>query len=387
MSSAKARCYLYGSWVIIPLLALASAELLLGAFWTNPYLLSNNHGVYTRFHPPKLLLYAAIRNRLYPGEHRVRIFIDSDMALSDGSTHSRSDTISIGGSTTESALVPEGHRWPDLLDPPARNFGVSGNTSIDGYYDLKYLVETEAAKVKRVFIMFAINDLRAFLNKGPEKFVIEGWNEPIENAAATIDHVNERVLFGIRIRDSALLSYLRYEMNNFVGRDFFGSYYDQRQAQAGLSRITDSEFDQLMKTFKTDFLPQRQRIYEAISELANRNNLRLLFLSQPHAYTSDYEPFHVDLRLLPRLDDKKMSIRQAAALIDVINGQTRDLADTLGHDFIDVATCISQSGIKRLFYDSVHYTLRGSHEFAGCVNRHLRNRAATLMQHDHSAAL
>jgi lysophospholipase L1-like esterase len=386
MSSAKARFYLFGSWVIIPLLALASAELLLGAFWTNPYLLSNNHGVYTRFHPPELLLYAAIRNRLYPGEHRVRIFVDSDMALSGGSTNSSSDAISIGGSTTESALVPEGHRWPDLLDQPARNFGVSGNTSIDGYYDLKYLVETEGAKLERVFIMFAINDLRTFLSKGPGKFAIEGWNEPIENAAATIDQVNERVLFGIRIRDSALLSYLRYSTNNFVGRDFFSSYYQQRQAQAGLFTVTETEFDRLMKTFKSEFLPQRRRVYEQISELANRHNLRLVLLSQPHAYTLDYEPYQVDLRLLPRLDDKKMSIGQAAALMNSINAQTRELAGTLGHDFIDVATCFSQSGTNHLFYDSVHYTLRGSHELAGCVNRHLRNRAEALMQDDRSAS-
>ena len=290
MSSTKSQTLLVGYWLFSAVILLAVIELLLVFFWNNPYRLSNSHPVYTRFHPSKLLAYAAIHDRLYSGEYRVRIYVEPDMSISSGSVRNDTAAICIGGSTTESALVPEGQRWPDLLQLPAKNFGVSGSTSIDGYFNLKYLIESAGAKPQAVFLMFAVNDLRAFLSKGAEGFTIEGWNEPMGNALVEIDSIDDHVLFGLRIRDSALLSFIRYEANNIRGREFFNSYYAQRQAQAELSVLSDGEFRGLFDAFVDDFLPRRKRVYEEIDRVARTHETGALFTSPTSCLHSRLQP-------------------------------------------------------------------------------------------------
>ena len=64
-----------------------------------------------------------------------------------------------------------------------------------------------------------------------------------------------------------------------------------------------------------------------------------------------------------------MSFSQAAVLMDMLNSQSRELALTFGWHYVDVPACFSRFQSGDLFYDSVHYTLQGSKQFADCVNR------------------
>jgi hypothetical protein len=371
MSKLRGQLLLYLLWLASAIISLVLIEFVLAAFWINPYLLSTKHAAYTRFHPPGLLAYAAIRDQLYPGHHRVRIYVDRDMAIARGSEKAEASPISIGGSTTETALVPEGQRWPDLLSPPSQNYGVSGNTLIDGYHNLKFLLEEVGQKPGYVYVMFGINDLRAFLTKGSNSFSIQEWHQPRDNILSNIDHVNEELLPGVRVRDSALLSFLRYQTNNFIGREFFTSYSAQKKAQDALLFLTDSEADDLFTNLRTRYLPKRSKVIEAYSMLAAKHDLPLYFIGQPHAYVEDYKPYRADLRLMPVIGNKKMTIAQAARFLSAINEHTRKASQGLGHSYIGVDRCFAANGIDGLFYDSVHYTLKGSQRFATCVNLHL----------------
>jgi hypothetical protein len=167
-------------------------------------------------------------------------FAITDRFFVDDGKNSEKTVLASGGSTTECGLIPESQRWPDLLQQPAYNYGVSGNTSIDGYYNLKFLIENHIVKPSHVFIMYAVNDLRAFLNKGADKFRLRNWNRTsikLGNLLESIDEANKKVLWDFRIRDSALLSFLHYSNANFRGRTFYAHHLLQRQQQDKMETI------------------------------------------------------------------------------------------------------------------------------------------------------
>ena len=371
MAQPKSRILLYSSWLIAPIILLVVLEFLLTIFWQNPYLLSNNFDQYTRFYPKGILAYFKV-NRLYEGNYRIRIATDDNMAISDGSNIQKNkDAICIGGSTTLNAFVPEGQRWPDLLKLPAYNYGISANTSIDGYYNLKFLIENKIVNARYVFIMFAVNDLRAFLTKGADNFKIAGWSQPANNHIAFIDNADQKIFSGFRVKDSSLLSFARYYLNNFSGRSFYERYHKNRKVQEQLEHLNQEEFDVLLKDLKDNFLPMREKVYSEIYNFSKEHKLQLIFLTQPHAYREDFKPIEQDLRLFPVFRNKKMTLKQSAIVMDILNNQNRKFAQVFGQTLIDVDTCFSKMPSGELFYDSVHYSLNGSIQFASCVNKYL----------------
>lgn len=346
-------------------------ELGLSFGWNNPYLIVNeSSSEHTRFNPKNMIAYAKV-DRLYQGEHDIRFAITQEMSVDGGKHYDSYESFALGGSTTESGLVPEGQRWPDLLTAPALNYGVSGNTSIDGYYNLKYLIQNHQPPPKKVFVMFGINDLRAYFNKGADNFKIIGWKEPFHNPLAVIDQVNEKVLSGLRIKDSALLSFFKYQTENFLGRSFYASYYSERLNQEQMENISQAEFRNILKIYREQFLPARADVYKALSQLATNNNIKIILLTQPHAYREAYTAFLNDLRLYPVYKGKKLNLKQTALLLNEMNVQTKELAELFGYKNVDTAKCFNKLSPSKLFYDSVHYTLEGSQQFARCVNESL----------------
>jgi len=367
----KSRFIEFLYWTIPTLLLLAFLELGLSFAWENPYLVVNEPTPqHTRFSLKNMTAYAKV-NKLYQGDHNIRFAITEEMFIDSGQPNETKETIAIGGSTTECGLVPEGQRWPDLLTPPALNYGVSGNSSIDGYYNLKHLIQSQNPPPKKVFFMFAVNDLRVYFNKGADGFNINGWKEHSQNPLAAIDQIDKTIFLGISIKDSALLSFVKYHTTNLIGRSFYSSYYTQRVNQEGLENLSTAEFNSVLKTFREQFLPAREDVYKALGKLATKNKIEIIFLTQPHAYREDYRPFQNDLRLFPVFEGKKLNLQQTAVLLAELNSQTKQLADIFGHKKIDAATCFDKRPPSELFYDSVHYTLEGSQQFAKCVNESL----------------
>ena len=365
----KSRFIEFLYWTVPSVLLLAFLELGLSLAWENPYLIVNEPTQqHTRFNPKNMIAYAKV-NKLYQGDHNIRFAISEGMFVDRGLPYETKEVIAIGGSTTECGLVPEGQRWPDLLTSPALNYGVSGNSSIDGYYNLKYLIQSQKPSPKKAFIMFAVNDLRAYFNKGADGFNINGWKEPSQNnPLAAIDQTDKNIFLGISIKDSALLSFVKYHTTNLIGRSFYSSYYTQRVNQEHLDNLSTAEFNSVLKTFREQFLPAREDVYKSLGKLATKNKIEITFLTQPHAYREDYIPFQNDLRLFPVFEGKKLNLQQTAVLLDELNSQTKQLADIFGHKKIDAANCFDKLPPSELFYDSVHYTHEGSKQFARCVN-------------------
>ena len=360
---------MYKYWILVPLATLLLLELGLRLFWVNPYLLYGGFDQPFRLHEPGLVFYARVDDDLYPGVHRIRFAVDQGRAISGGAKRHGEPrrAMALGGSTTESGLVPEGRRWPDLLHTPAYNFGVAGNSSLDSYHNLKYLLEAGAVDVEDVLIMHAVNDLRSFL--AGRMTDIDAWSpEPLANVLGTADQADQPILFGIRVKDSALLSFIRYQSNNLQGRSYYPSYLRQRKAQDGLPELGDEAFGGLMQKVQRELLPRRREIYARIAELARGGKVRLLLLTQPHAYDERFRPHRADLRLFPVYQNHKLNVSQAAGVLDTLNRQTRQLARDLGSRLIDVDACFSGGDLGGWFYDSVHYTPAGSAKLAECVD-------------------
>jgi hypothetical protein len=127
------------------------------------------------------------------------------------------------------------------------------------------------------------------------------------------------VLWDVRIRDSALLSFLHYSNANLRGRTFYAHHLLQRQQQDKMETIRNAEFATLLQTFREQFLPTRKAVYSAWQKLAVQNGLQLVFLTQPHAYLEDFKPYQDDLRLFPVVGGKKLNLIQVALLMDEIN--------------------------------------------------------------------
>jgi hypothetical protein len=225
--------------------------------------------------------------------------------------------------------------------------------------------------VEDVLIMHAVNDLRSFL--AGRMTDIDAWSpEPLANVLSTADQAEQPILFGVRVKDSALLSFIRYQSNNLRGRNYYPSYLRQRRAQDGLPELSDAAFAALMQSVQSDLLPRRREIYVRIAELARGAGARLLLLTQPHAYDERFRPRGADLRLFPVYQDHKLTLTQVASLLDTLNRQTRRLADELEVPLIDVEACFRAGDLASWFYDSVHYTPAGSEKLAGCVDSELR---------------
>ncbi len=251
------------------------------------------------------------------------------------------------------------------------NYGVSGNTSIDGYYDLRFLIEHKVVLPTHVFVMYVINDLRAFLMGGGDNFIIAGWNQPPVNLASHRDNPDYAILFGLHVQDSSLLSFIKFNIKNIFGHKYYDSYLAVRKAQAHLQQVTQDEFISFLDKLYIDFLPKRADVYSEIDTLARSYNINLVFLTQPHSYREDFMPLNDDLRLYPVLYSKKMTPKQAAMVMNILNNQNRELAHLFNRHLIDVEACFLALDPSSLFYDSVHYTLKGSVQFAECVNSYL----------------
>ena len=360
---------MYKYWLLLPVGLLLLIELGLRLFWANPYLLYAEPNPEIRLHEPGLLAYARVDGDLYPGEHRIRFRIAPSRALAGTAQGAPSGVLALGGSTTECGLLPEGRRWPDLLARPAHNYGVSGNFSLDSYHNLQYLLGAGEPAFDTVLLMHGVNDLGRYLSRGLEEF--EHWApRPITNVLVDADAVNQRLLSLVRVRDSALLSFIRYQSNNLRGRNFYPSLKLQRAAQEPLPELESEAFETLQRRLETELLPARRRIYQAFAQLSSDAKLRLKLVTQPHAYAPDYRPPGPDLRLFPVFQRRRLNPVQASAVMEQINGQTRSLAGELDLELVDVARCFSEGDLGPWFYDSVHYTPAGAERFAACVDRH-----------------
>lgn len=326
--------------------------------WHNPYAVVSTAPATTRLHQPKLALHANVGG-LYASGGRLRFAVGADFAIVGAV--GRQDW-AIGGSTTECGLVPEGQRWPDLLAPAAYNYGVSGNSLQESYQNLVYLLTHTNRPPQRIYILHAINDLRHWLSDGPTS--LNAQLRPLPQVSGLDTEAEQRIL-GIQLRDSTLLSWLAFSQREWQGRNFLSQYQADYAEQQLLPLLPDAEFPAFFQRMETELLPQRLHLLEALRELSQHYGISLVVLTQAHAYR--LPPQIPELRLTPPVNGQRLSLAQAADVLDRINQHTLSTAAQLNLSALDTAGCMQQLTHPALFYDSVHLTPLGSRQFARCV--------------------
>ena len=352
--------------LLITLVLLLTIELALRLVWHNPYL-DAPLDTSARLHAKNLDIEVSSEG-YYPLSESIRFHTREDRSISNGVVQVGSTFIALGGSTTESSLVPEGDRWPDLLAPAALNFGVSGNYLIDSYYNLIHLHEALAPPPDTATIMHAVNDLGFFVNRGAENFEINNWSHRLEHPLVTFDNTNRVVFGGVKISSSSVMSLITYLRNNSGVRLIIEPSVALKEARDNMSILEDVEFQKLKSEFVNEFLPKRLSVYEQISRTSSRLRVKLILLSQPHAFVKDYTPPIQDLRVTPVWSGRRLTITQTSELMDLLNEQTLNFAQENSIKSIDLAKCIGSQEVGPLLYDSVHYSMQGSKAVAECIN-------------------
>ena len=337
-------------------------EVGLRVVWRNPYGATNHHHETTRLHVPSPGGHARA-DGLYEGAGEVRLAVDSDYAIGRGSSPRPARCVALGGSTTESALVPEGSRWPDLLD--WKNYGVSANDTVDSYFNLHFLLgNVLEGEAPCVAVMEAINDLGGMLHATPLS---------VERRPSAQHDVlqgeSKAKLLGVSVRQSALIAYFVFSGAERNGRFFLPQYVEKRREQGSLPSLAPADAQAFRDDVRARFLPARAEMIRKIDQMVKERRGTLILVTQPNAYRSDYRPFETDLRLVAEKQRRVFSLEATGELLQEINDQTLALARELGRPSADVATCFRAKDPGPLFYDSIHLTPAGSRAVAECVRK------------------
>lgn len=344
-------------------IVLALMEVMLRIFWHNPYV-PPQPNVYLH-HPDTALEFHHI-DELYEGapdpvnfrtSHRGRIVAGDGKYPED--YEAGTYAIAVGGSTTESATVQEGKRWPDMLEIPTFNFGKSRLHSVHSYYNIKHLLEVEQLKPKYVFVMDGVNNLTCYLKRGRGALAVETYEDQVVNPVVDfiVKHIYTAAFLWRMPKQWNYLHFYRYEAEKSRNRPV----------------LTDAEFDSYLRDNREAMTAELARVFAAIDELAVHQGAAVIILTQPHAYRDTYRSFSgYDLRAYPGVDGKRFTLEQARTLFDTFNELTMDAAHGQNMAAIDVAECLVQKGDGDLIYDGFHFTEKGSERVASCVNDGLR---------------
>lgn len=352
--------------VLAPLACLALLELLARFLWCDQYALPGVATAVdvlgarrpTRLHSPGLSL-TMRADGIYPDGGAVRFCIGDDGALLGGTEPAGREgpgaVFALGGSTTECALVPAGQRWPDLLSPPAANFGTSGNTTMHSLCNLVHLLPRSPA---RVLVMHAYNDVLALTRRGAD-LDLPGHD------GGTIDlYAAERPTGWLA--GSRAFRWLTHLRGEWFGRYYLAHYRAFVAAQQGRPWLDDAGFHELERLATTVLLPQRRQILAEMATRCATAGVELVLLTQPHAYGAPV-PGPPELRTSFSWRGHRLTFPQCGRLLDAVNTHTLATGGELGVRVVDVARAFATGDSSALFYDQVHYSPAGCRVFADAL--------------------
>lgn len=348
----------FGVALLLVLVLEATARLA----WVDQYALQADRAVVevfgarrtTRMHARGLAL-SMHAGGIYPGGQAVHFAIGHDGALAGAARAGAGAVFALGGSTTECALVPEGQRWPDLLSPPATNFGVSGNTSMHSLCNLVSLLPRAPA---RVLVMHGYNDVLALTRRGAD-LDLAG----LDGGAIDLYATERPAGWLAGSRAFRLLSHLRGE---WFGRHYLGHYRAFVASQQGRPWLDDAGFAELEQLVATVLLPQRRRILAEMATRCATAASELVLLTQPHSYGAPV-PGPPELRTSFLWRDHRLTFPQCKRLLDAVNAHTLATGRALSVRVVDVAAALLGRDAGALFYDQVHYTPEGCRAVADAL--------------------
>ena len=333
-------------------------ELLLRFFWDNPYVPFDDK-VY--FHKPFVSYEFTNISQLYDYKKKIKfrtgkygnIINKKKINIQKNQTYA----LALGGSSVESALVPEGLRWPDLLSIQTFNFGKSRLNSSHTVENLKYIFKNYDLEPKYIFIMDGVNNLSNYITYG-------------ENGLSSPEYsTNKNIIKFIRKNyyTSALIIDLIKKNNIFI---FYKTDTERRNKLEIHTNAFLSEFIKLNKKMMFDSLQSK---FIEMKNISQSNNFKIIILSQPTSYYKNFKAYEYDLRIKPIIDGKTLTFDQAYTLFRFYNELTKEVAQSVDLNFIDISKCFDKENTSDLFYDAFHFTVEGSKYFAKCLNKSLIN--------------
>jgi lysophospholipase L1-like esterase len=395
------KLYLWGFLVALTLaLSTVGVEAILRAFWHNPFAIQPigaHYNDYLRLHPPfQKLKYDA--TGLYAGAHQVtwRTGARGEL-LGPPAAGGKQLVYLLGGSTTECEFIDEGKRWPGLLDVGhVINFGVSGNSTVDSYFNLKFLLAGTYPRPDRIVVMEAINDIGFWDAMEPERWR-QLHGERASNSAESIAYWNnlpwvDRYLYAgafVHLHHKSIVNKLlpRAEPGSFSTSVLEGV---RRKVvrEGSVPLISKKMLDKFYKDSLPRFLTDRARVLELLVHLANSNGIKVTFLTQPNSLRSDYHPQHdIDLRLPTQIYGHRLSLDDTARILRAVNSNTVRTAQDLGAEVFDMADAFEKLDPTPLFYDEVHLTAEGAKVFAFILNTYFRELNLIANNHNPHAKL
>jgi hypothetical protein len=349
-------------------LATGGAELLLRMFWRNPLrftVVGLDWPGYVRLQNGNLNARYDISG-LYAGAGYARFRTEPDGALKRSPSPGATIAHVYGGSTTECRYVDEGKRWPELIPALAvRNYGVSGNNLLDGYFNFLYHLRSPDTRPRVAIFMDAVNDWSARNVFTPELYLANyerAWgadrrsNRPHEARGWYFADLAGLVRLNLRAQTKVMATY------RAAARE---------QQAKRMPPLPEPEFAQVLAAMHRQFLPNRAELIGRIARLGREHGIRIVFVTQPNAYRADYQAWEDrDLRLYPDWENRVMTTEQTGRLMEAINQNSREAAAVHGVELIDVAAGFGAHPPGPLFYDSVHLTPAGCALFGRLVEAH-----------------
>ncbi len=344
------------------LIIIGLSEIVLRLSWKNPYLTPEEQAYI--HHPNTRLTFHRVSDLYEGAEDPIRFNTTSlgyilaprteDLKNSLDGTYD----IAIGGSTTETALVQEGKRWPDLLDKPTLNYGRSRMNSVHSFFNIRYVLETQKLRPRHIFVLGGINDLSLYLKRGPGAFETEGFQDIV--SSPWIDKIVKNFYLPAFLwRFSKQYNYLHF-------------YLYEAAKSSGLPVISDQDFSEYLRQNGPVMNSVLADVYGKMAAEAEKHGASLIVLTQPHAFRGNYRPYHGnDLRVFPVIHGQRTNKAQAEELMDRFNDITLEVAKSLHLHTIDTAACFRQVDVSALLYDTVHFTEQGSLFLANCIRQRM----------------
>lgn len=284
-----------------------------------------------------------------------------------------------GGSTTESPMVKEGARYPDLIGKSLgyypMNYGNSGNASIESSINLEYLLDKYDFRPKIIFLQAGWNDYGIFMKSGSAKAISE-IEELIDvrNGSKDTEFVKKRI--NSYIRKSYVIAHIYMAMKENFKDSYLENLINDARANSLIPAVSDEEFEAFIRSSGfVSFLENRKITYGRFIKTAKEQGAKVVVYTEPTGYVEGYKSYAgPEVRLFPTtLDGKRMSLEQARRVQELISGTTREAAHEGNALLIDLDRLFPRRDTSALIYDAFHYSEEGSRLIAELTVQGIRN--------------
>lgn len=334
-------------------------------------------------HPPNERIIFNPIPGIMPGISRTsEFYINSQGIRGDEFTNDQQYRIlTLGGSTTECLYLDTTEAWPCLVQKRLNslkickvwvgNTGASGKTTKDIIAHMKYLLP-KYPKIDLIIVLTGINDFQLRLLKGAhydldrreseqERIRSAFWIYPFYCFKKEPQFYKNTAFWDLGRRIKRLVS--------SKPQDVSGEYYvEVRKKRKNASEILNNLPD------LTSALEEYGRDINTIINMANKNSIRVIFLTQPFMWRPDLTVAEKDMCWAGKseVDTKYYSLSALSTGLTQYNNKLSEVCKSRKIEFIDLANCLTKDAT--VFYDDMHFNKNGCVMVAETIFNYLRQK-------------